>query len=114
MPRASGGRPKAGGVQAKPLLTQGASTLSTTDGKFANLYDNIFISNASSMKVNNVSVYNYPKHLGMTHEQGRANISDHAPVFLRAELGQGKGVAQVALARGGIQLLLCGGVDHPL
>lgn len=85
-------------ASARPLLTQGASTLSTADGKFANLYDNIFVSKVSSMKVNNVSVYDYPKHLGMTHEQGRANISDHAPVFLRAELGQGKGVATAPAA----------------
>ena len=50
------------------------------------------------MKVNSVGVYEYPKHLGITHQQGRANISDHAPVFLRAELGQGKGVATTPTA----------------
>lgn len=85
-------------ASAKPLLAKGASTLSTTDGKFANLYDNIFVSKASSMKVNSVGVYEYPKHLGITHQQGRANISDHAPVFLRAELGHGKGTATASTA----------------
>ena len=81
---------------ARPLVVAGASTLSTTDGKFANLYDNIFVSHSSPLKVNSVGVYDYPKHLGMTHQQGRANISDHAPIFLRAELGQGKGTATTA------------------
>lgn len=71
---------------ARPLLTAGASTLSTTDGKFANLYDNVFIGKASSIKVNDIQVFGYPKYLGLTHQQARASVSDHAPVFLHAQL----------------------------
>lgn len=71
---------------ARPLMLQGASTLSTTDGKFSNLYDNIFISKDSAIKVRAVEVFNYPKFLGLTHAQGREKVSDHAPIFLRASL----------------------------
>lgn len=78
---------------ARPLVVKGASTLSSKEGEFANLYDNIFVGKSSSMKINSVGVYEYPKHLGLTHQQGRANVSDHAPIFLRAELGQGNGAA---------------------
>lgn len=73
-------------LAARPLLTSGKSTLSTTDGKFAHLYDNVFIGKNSAIKVNDIQVYDYPKKLGMSHEQGRASVSDHAPVFLRAQL----------------------------
>ncbi|WP_213879296.1 endonuclease/exonuclease/phosphatase family protein [Pseudomonas sp. dw_358] len=72
---------------ARPLLTEGASTLSTTDGKFANLYDNIFIAKASTIKINTVQIFAYPKFLGLTHQQARASVSDHAPLFLHAQLG---------------------------
>ncbi len=72
---------------AKPLVLSGASTLSATDGKFSNLYDNIFVSKNSSIRVNNVQIFNYPHYLAMTHAQGRDSISDHAPVFLNASFG---------------------------
>lgn len=74
---------------ARPLVLNGATTLSTTDGKFANLYDNIFVSKDSTMKVNSVQVFDYPKHLGLTHTQGRRSVSDHAPIFLNANLSKG-------------------------
>ncbi|UEB97872.1 endonuclease/exonuclease/phosphatase family protein [Pseudomonas sp. HN2] len=74
---------------ARPLVLNGATTLSTTDGKFANLYDNIFVSKDSTMKVNSVQVFDYPKHLGLTHTQGRRSVSDHAPIFLNADLSKG-------------------------
>ncbi|MFJ3486180.1 endonuclease/exonuclease/phosphatase family protein [Pseudomonas sp. NPDC090202] len=74
-------------ASAKPLVTSGASTLSTTDGKFSNLYDNIFVGKNAAIRVNNVQVFNYPKYLGMTHAQGRDSVSDHAPIFLSASLG---------------------------
>ncbi len=69
---------------AKPLVVNGASTLSPTDGKFANLYDNVFVSKDSAIRVSDVQIFNYPTYLKMTHAQGRDRISDHAPVFLRA------------------------------
>lgn len=76
-------------ASAKPLVLTGASTLSTTDGKFSNLYDNIFVSKNSAIRVNNVQIFNYPKFLGMTHAQGRDSVSDHAPVFISANFSGG-------------------------
>lgn len=76
-------------ASAKPLMLDGASTLSTTDGKFSNLYDNIFVSKNSAIRVNNVQVFNYPKFLGITHAQGRDSVSDHAPIFLSASFTGG-------------------------
>lgn len=85
---------------AKPLVLNGASTLSTTDGKFANLYDNIFVSKDSTIKINSVHVFDYPKYLGLTHAQGRGKISDHAPIFLNADLSKkGKGVPVIAISQ---------------
>lgn len=79
-------------ASARPLMLSGASTLSTSDGKFAHLYDNIFIGRNSTIKVNKVQVFEYPKYLGLTHAQGRESVSDHAPIFLSASFG-GKGSA---------------------
>lgn len=89
-------------ASAMPLVLTGASTLSTTDGKFSNLYDNIFVSKHSAIKVNSVQIFNYPKHLAMTHAQGRDRVSDHAPIFLSADFSGGsasKAVAQPATSR---------------
>ena len=87
-------------VSAKPLVLDGKSTLSTTDGTFANLYDNIFVDKQSSIRVKNVQIFDYPKYLGMTHAQGRSSISDHAPVFLTAGFsGQSNASANPATAK---------------
>lgn len=86
-------------ASAKPLVLNGASTLSSTNGKFANLYDNIFVSRNSTIKVNNVQVFNYPKYLGVTHAQGRDSVSDHAPIFLSASFGAGGSVATTVPAK---------------
>ncbi|WP_296256161.1 MULTISPECIES: endonuclease/exonuclease/phosphatase family protein [unclassified Pseudomonas] len=86
-------------ASAKPLVLNGASTLSSKDGKFANLYDNIFISKNSTIKVNNIQVFDYPKYLGLTHVQGRESVSDHAPIFLNASFGANGTVAQAAPVR---------------
>jgi endonuclease/exonuclease/phosphatase family metal-dependent hydrolase len=83
-------------ASARPLVLNGASTLSTTDGKFSNLYDNIFVSKHSAIKVNSVQVFNYPKYLAMTHAQGRDRVSDHAPIFLSADFSGGSASTAVA------------------
>jgi endonuclease/exonuclease/phosphatase family metal-dependent hydrolase len=86
------------GVSAKPLVTDGASTLSTTDGKYANLYDNIFVAKAGTIKVNKVEVFHYPDLLGITHADGRKRVSDHAPIFLNATMGGTAGGKSTASA----------------
>ncbi len=73
---------------AKPLITRGASTLSGKDGKYANLYDNIWVSTNSPLKINYAGIIDYPKLLGWNHEKSRSHVSDHAPVF--AALGRAK------------------------
>jgi endonuclease/exonuclease/phosphatase family metal-dependent hydrolase len=85
---------------ARPLVRDGASTLSTKEGKFANLYDNIFISRSSAIRVNKVEVFDYPTFLGLTHAQGRDSVSDHAPIFLRASLSGGEGAASASVVAG--------------
>lgn len=67
---------------ARPLITSGASTLSQTDGKFSNLYDNIWISKTSPMNVQDFGIVNYPKIIGWSNERSRKQVSDHAPVFV--------------------------------
>jgi endonuclease/exonuclease/phosphatase family metal-dependent hydrolase len=86
-------------ASAKPLVLTGASTLSTTDGKFSNLYDNIFVSKNSAIRVNSVQIFNYPKFLGMTHAQGRDSVSDHAPVFISANFSGGNQAAAPTQAK---------------
>ena len=71
---------------ARPLIVTGASTLSTVDGRFSNLYDNIFISRDAEIIVKSAIIFNYPKYLGVTHAQGRRRISDHAPIFAEVKL----------------------------
>lgn len=66
---------------AKPLINHGATTLSGRDGRYANLYDNIWISKNSPLKVATAGIIDYPKLLGWSHEKSRSHISDHAPVY---------------------------------
>ncbi|RRV04705.1 DNAse [Stutzerimonas xanthomarina] len=73
---------------ARPLVTSGASTLSHTSGKFANLFDNIFVAQDSKLTITAAGVVNYPSMLGLSHSQARAYVSDHAPIFV--QLGRGR------------------------
>lgn len=73
---------------AVPLITSGASTLSSRTGSFRNLYDNVFIDQGSDMDVKKAYVLNYPKLLGISHVEARKRVSDHAPVFVHVELAQ--------------------------
>lgn len=67
---------------AIPLITQGATTLSSIDGRYANLYDNVFIDESNTIGVSSSGILRFPELLGWTHEQARAYVSDHAPVFV--------------------------------
>ncbi|QFT86675.1 Endonuclease/Exonuclease/phosphatase family protein [Halomonas sp. THAF12] len=66
---------------AGPAITSGASTLSKTDGQYANLYDNLWF-DPSTLDVTSQSVVRFPNLLNMTHEQARDVVSDHAPVYI--------------------------------
>jgi len=68
---------------AEPLIVDGATTLSSVDGRFANLYDNIWIPAAHELPIASSGTFEFPVRLGVTHEHARRHISDHAPVWVR-------------------------------
>ena len=71
---------------AIPLITEGATTLSSINGRYANLYDNVFVSRGSPLPITRAVIVDFPKLLGWDHEKSRAHVSDHAPIFVT--LGQ--------------------------
>lgn len=66
---------------ASPVVTQGATTLSTKNGKYANLYDNIWVPNNLKAEMSS-GILKFPEILGVDNQFSRKNISDHAPVYL--------------------------------
>ena len=73
------------------LIEEGATTLSTRDRIFANLYDLIWIPIEHDLAVSGSGIVDFPDILTLTsgeywtHEEARRHVSDHAPVFI--ELG---------------------------
>lgn len=67
---------------ARPLITRGASTLSSKNGRFANLYDNIWVERDSHLKLGDAGIINFPRMIGWDHEKSRKHVSDHAPVYV--------------------------------
>jgi endonuclease/exonuclease/phosphatase family metal-dependent hydrolase len=70
---------------AKPMITRGATTLSTIDRRFANLYDHIWVGHRSNLTITDSGIVEFPAILGWTHEQARRHASDHAPVYIQIE-----------------------------
>lgn len=68
------------GVQ--PLIVEGATTLSSVDGRFANLYDNIWVAESGPYASSSAGIIEFPALLGITHEQARRHVSDHTPIYL--------------------------------
>lgn len=66
---------------ARPAITSGATTLSDTNGKYVNLYDNIWFANNLKAELS-AGILKYPDVLGWTHEYAREKVSDHAPVYM--------------------------------
>ncbi|TQE99090.1 MAG: endonuclease/exonuclease/phosphatase [Spiribacter salinus] len=66
---------------ADPLLTEGATTLSTDVGEYANLYDNLWLE-PDEITVTGSGIFQVPRCLGLDHEYVRERLSDHAPVYL--------------------------------
>ncbi|WLD56753.1 endonuclease/exonuclease/phosphatase family protein [Salinispirillum sp. LH 10-3-1] len=72
---------------AQPLITEGATTLGTRDGVFANLYDNIFVPHNTTLNITQSGLLKFPQRLSLTtetywsHEAARAHVSDHVPVY---------------------------------
>lgn len=76
---------------AKPLLIDGASTLSSK-GHYANLYDNIWVESNTALPITGAGVIDFPKLIGWDHQKSRRHVSDHAPIYMmlgNVELGGG-------------------------
>lgn len=78
---------------AAPLISEGATTLSSHDGLYVNLYDNIWVSKKIPFQLASAGIMDYPRIIGWSNEKSRKHVSDHAPVFVT--LGNAK-LVQVA------------------
>lgn len=68
--------------RARPLITGGATTLSTTDGRYANLYDNVWVGHDTALDIREAGIVRFPEWLEWSHKKARRHVSDHAPVFV--------------------------------
>ena len=68
------------GDAATPLIRRGATTLSPYDNRYANLYDNIW-ARPGQLETTSSGIARLPDWLGITHEQARKRVSDHAQVY---------------------------------
>lgn len=66
---------------AVPAITSGATTLGLTDGRYANLYDNLW-KHPGALDVTDRGILRFPELFGIGHERARDVISDHAPVYI--------------------------------
>ncbi|RMM39318.1 endonuclease/exonuclease/phosphatase family protein (plasmid) [Pseudomonas amygdali pv. lachrymans] len=87
-------------TRAIPMVTDGASTLSNTSGRFANLYDNVFANQSARSMMSGVGIVNYPLMLKVSHEDGRRAVSDHAPVFFQLGKARLGSAVQMAYPQG--------------
>ena len=82
---------------AIPVITRGATTLSSIDGRYANLYDNIWVARDTRLNIQSAGILRFPDMLGWTHEQGRDHVSDHAPVYVLTHQAQLSGPGNVSV-----------------
>lgn len=69
-----------------PLIQDGATTISKIDGRFANLYDNIWVQAQSPLPIISYGRLEFPHQvLGITHEEARDSVSDHIPVWVEID-----------------------------
>ena len=66
---------------AQPAINDGRSTLATSAGEYANLYDNLWY-DAGSLAPSDRGILRFPDLLAMDHLEARDRISDHAPVYI--------------------------------
>ena len=55
-------------VVAKPLISDGATTLSTKEGVYANLYDNVWMPIDGDLPVAARGIFEFPAALGWMHD----------------------------------------------
>jgi endonuclease/exonuclease/phosphatase family metal-dependent hydrolase len=66
---------------AIPAINAGATTLGLTDGRYANLYDNIW-KLPGALDVSDRGILRFPELFGIGHQRARDVVSDHAPVYV--------------------------------
>ena len=67
---------------AAPSVIKGATTISTIDGRFANLYDNLWVPVDRELPIAGFGSLEFPHGvLGIDHETARDRVSDHIPVW---------------------------------
>lgn len=71
--------------RARSLINDGATTISTIEGRFANLYDLIWIDRDSTLPIRSTGILAFPEVLGLSHERSRDIVSDHVPVYAVVE-----------------------------
>ncbi len=102
-------------AKAKPLVTTGASTLSSVDSRFVNLYDNVFVSRSGGPVIKKAFVLNYPKLLGWgSHKKARKHVSDHAPIFVTASLSTSTIAAPSKPAVRNAEAIVVASVEAPI
>jgi hypothetical protein len=69
------------GDTAAALITSGATTLSYTDGEYANLYDNIWAPLGLKATLT-AGIFPLATHFEESNEVIRNSVSDHAPVYM--------------------------------
>lgn len=76
------------GEVAYPLIQDAGTTLSSIDGRFANLYDNIWVDAGTDLPVSGYGRVEFPRQiLDMDHETARDRVSDHIPVYVTLSAG---------------------------
>jgi endonuclease/exonuclease/phosphatase family metal-dependent hydrolase len=66
----------------KPLIIDGKTTVSSTEGRYVSLYDNIFVDINSTLNINQSGILKFPELLNWSHEDSTRHVSDHTPVFV--------------------------------
>lgn len=72
---------------AKPLITRGKTTLSTRNGRYASLYDNIWVSHSTQLDHRISGIFRLTDFMDAitgrhwNNDEIRGHVSDHVPVF---------------------------------
>jgi endonuclease/exonuclease/phosphatase family metal-dependent hydrolase len=64
-----------------PAIREGESTLSAKEGRYANLYDNLWY-RPEALSIQKARIDHFPQRLRISHKEARKTISDHAPVVI--------------------------------
>ncbi|HEX7048520.1 MAG TPA: endonuclease/exonuclease/phosphatase family protein [Gammaproteobacteria bacterium] len=71
---------------ARSLINEGGTTLSSIEGRYANLYDHIWV--GADITPVEWGIRKIPVEFGLSHEYTRRNVSDHVPVWVRFSVGE--------------------------